>query len=550
MREFASAVLAVPMLLAVYLGTIARRVGIPRLSLLLVVLGVTSIVVVMAGRPAATTARPAGEAADPPATAFRAIQTGRAIDAPLTIEFTVPMDATSVAEALVIDPPAEVSLAWDEGATQLHVRPAGAWEAATYYTVTVGDAARDASGTPLAAPVRAGFLTRGSTASVFSAERATGDRVRVDTPFILDFERPVDVASVAAAFMVTPRVAGSFEPTPPGVPVTRMVFRPALPLAPDAVYLLALGDGALDAEGAPLTTTGSYAVQTDVAPSVVRFRPKDATKEVERDTEVSVRFTAAMDRASTRRAFTVTVDGTAVEGKPRWAEGDTVLVVDPTDPLPYGATVVLKVGAGARSATGAPISAAATASFTVEPEPPPPPTPTPRPAPRATTKPPTSSTPVARPPSGSWVAVEKYVIALMNCTRGGGWVESNGSCSSPGGGSAGPLKYDSGISDRVARPYAKKLATAGVCSHFYGGNPGNRLKAAGYTSYRWAENLGCRYYSDLNRMAINLVRFFQSEKSYNGGHWRNMMNPAFDRAGVGLWVSGGNLRLVIDFYHP
>lgn len=548
MREFASAVLAVPMLLAVYLGTVARRVGIPRLSLLIVVVGFTSLVVVMAGRPAATTARPAGEAVDPPAAAFRAIQTGRTINAPVTIEFTAPMDAASVAAALEIEPPAEVSLAWDESATHLHVRPVGAWAAATYYTVTVGEAARDASGTALAAPVRAGFLTRGSTGSVFSAEGATGDRVRVDTPFFLDFQRPVDVASVAAAFTVTPRVAGSFEPTPPGVPVTRMVFRPAVPLAPDTVYLLALADGAVDAEGAPLTTTGSYTVQTDVAPSVVRFRPKDTTKEVERGADVSVRFTAAMDRASTRRAFTVTVDGKVVEGKPRWAEGDTVLVIDPADPFPYGATVVLKVGEGARSATGAPISAEATASFTVEPEPPPPPTP--RPTPRATPKPPSSSTPVARPPSGSWVAVEKYVIALMNCTRGGGWVESNGSCSSPGGGSAGPLKYDSGISDRVARPYAKKLATAGVCSHFYGGNPGTRLKAAGYTSYRWAENLGCRYYSDLNRMAINLVRFFQSEKGYNGGHWRNMMDPRYDRAGVGLWVSGGNLRLVIDFYHP
>ena len=28
--------------------------------------------------------------------------------------------------------------------------------------------------------------------------------------------------------------------------------------------------------------------------------------------------------------------------------------------------------------------------------------------------------------------------------------------------------------------------------HFIGGNPGDRLRAAGYTSYRWAENLGCR----------------------------------------------------------
>jgi hypothetical protein len=385
LREFASAVLAIPMLLAVYLGTVARRVGIPRLSLLLVVIGVTSVVVVLAGRPALTTARPAGETTDPPATAFRAIQTGRTIDAPLTIEFTASMDATSVAAALVIDPPAEVSLAWDDDQTTLHVRPVGTWDAATYYTVTVSETARDASGTPLAAPVRTGFLTRGSTASVFRAEPAGGDRIRVDTAFFLDFERPVDVASVAAAFVVTPRVAGSFEPVPPGVPVTRMVFRPAQPLAPDTVYLLGLGDGAVDAEGAPLTTTGSYAVQTDVAPSVVRFRPKDTTKEVDRDADLSVRFTAAMDRASTRRAFTITVDGKAVEGKPRWAEGDTVLVIDPTDPLPYGATVALKVGAGARSATGAPISAEATASFTVEPEPPPP---TPRPTPRWPSRPP------------------------------------------------------------------------------------------------------------------------------------------------------------------
>jgi uncharacterized protein YkwD len=44
--------------------------------------------------------------------------------------------------------------------------------------------------------------------------------------------------------------------------------------------------------------------------------------------------------------------------------------------------------------------------------------------------------------------------------------------------------------------------------------------------------------------------FFQSEKSYNGGHYVNMMNAKYDRAGIGVWVSGGRVRLVIDFYHP
>ncbi len=105
----------------------------------------------------------------------------------------------------------------------------------------------------------------------------------------------------------------------------------------------------------------------------------------------------------------------------------------------------------------------------------------------------------------------------------------------------------------MARPYAKRLAASGVCSHFYGGgSPGDRLRAAGYTSYHWAENIGCRYYNDPRDAAVGLVRFYQSEKFWSpvGGHYVNLMNRAYDRAGVGLWVSGGNLNFVVNFYRP
>jgi uncharacterized protein YkwD len=46
--------------------------------------------------------------------------------------------------------------------------------------------------------------------------------------------------------------------------------------------------------------------------------------------------------------------------------------------------------------------------------------------------------------------------------------------------------------------------------------------------------------------------YFQSERSWNppGGHYVNMMNPKYDRVGIGVWVAGGRVRLVIDFYHP
>ena len=79
----------------------------------------------------------------------------------------------------------------------------------------------------------------------------------------------------------------------------------------------------------------------------------------------------------------------------------------------------------------------------------------------------------------------------MNCTRGGGWVTSGGDCSSPGGSGIAPLILSSGISTNVSRPYAKYLVTTGICSHFADGDPGDRLRRAGYAGdYR--ENIGCR----------------------------------------------------------
>jgi uncharacterized protein YkwD len=145
--------------------------------------------------------------------------------------------------------------------------------------------------------------------------------------------------------------------------------------------------------------------------------------------------------------------------------------------------------------------------------------------------------------------VETYYLRLMNCTRTGGWVTSTGSCSSPGGRNVAPLRLDAGISSRVSRPYAKKLAVNNLCTHFSGGNPGDRLRAAGYSSYRWAENLGCRSGNPYSAV-LGSHLFFQSEKPYNGGHYVNLMNSAYDRCGIGVWVAGGRVRLVIDFYHP
>jgi murein DD-endopeptidase MepM/ murein hydrolase activator NlpD len=126
---------------------------------------------------------------------------------------------------------------------------------------------------------------------------------------------------------------------------------------------------------------------TPQPPAVVRFRPRDGWTGVARSTAVSVRFTQPMDHQSTEQAFVASLDGEPITGSIRWAEGDTVLVLQPTTALPYGATVQLSVAAGALSQAGAALPSAQSVTFIVQSRPPP--------APKTTPKPPSTSPPAA-----------------------------------------------------------------------------------------------------------------------------------------------------------
>lgn len=561
-RRAVVAVLALPVFAAIYLSLALRRGPATRI---LLAVGVGSLVLVAAvavpggtvGVPAATQAPLAASALGP------AVTTGRGLTSPLLVDFDAPMDAASVADAVEVDPTAEVRLSWSEDGRRLAVEPLGTWHPATLYTVTVGTAARDREGRPLVAPLRAGFLTRAATTARFAVVDELPSGAAVDTAIVISFDRPVPVAGVLRAFRIVPDVPGELlvatdgpEGRDPTV-ADNFVWEPASLLASNTRYTVDLAEGLLDAEGAPVTLPAPLSFTTTQAPSVVRFRPLAGSEDVSRGLPVSVRFTIPMDRAATAAAFSVEVDGKEVRGAVDFAEDDTVLVFDPAATLPYEATVVMRVGAGARAADGTPLDRPRAARFTVAAKPEPEPTPAPTPKPgsgQANPTPRPGAKPiVTRPTSSTWLAAEKYLLSLLNCTRGGGWVLADGSCSEPGGSGIAPLVYDAGISDEVARPYAKRLASNGICSHFYGGgSPGDRLRAAGYTSYDWAESIGCRYYSDPRDAAVGLVRFYQSEKFWSpvGGHYVNMMNRAYDRAGVGLWVTNGNLNFVVNFYRP
>jgi len=557
LRRFAVALLAAPILAIIYLQLLLRRSVAARVGLLLGVGALLGVAGFGALVPDDTTALPPGDAtAMLPSAEFRTtLRTGQGLQEPVVLEFSAPMDQTSVASALTVDPPTAVELSWTPEGDRLTVAPSTGWSPGTYVVVTVGAAARDRDGNALGSPARAAFLSRAAATARLSAADAAAGRVPLRTSFVLTVEGDVDPTVLTDAVHVEPAVEARVSVTkeadpasPTATPRLRVVFLPTDPLAADTTYTVTLTPGVKDREGVDLVAPEPLTVRTMAAPTVVRFRPVGAATDVAVGTNVSVRFDQPMDRAATERAFQVTAAGKPVTGTFSWAEDDQVLLLDPATDLAQGIRVELRVTTDARSVAGVALAESRAVSFATVPKPKPKP-PAPAPAPKPKTSSSSSGSSGGSVGSGSWAAVESYYLKLMNCTRTGGWVTGSGSCSSPGGRNVAPLKLDAGISSKVSRPYAKLLATRGACSHFIGGSPGDRLRRAGYSSYRWAENIGCRS-GNPYAAVLGTHLFYQNEKSSNGGHYVNLMNAKYDRAGIGVWVSSGRVRLVIDFYHP
>ena len=153
--------------------------------------------------------------------------------------------------------------------------------------------------------------------------------------------------------------------------------------------------------------------------------------------------------------------------------------------------------------------------------------------------------------SAPWYSVEQYYLRLLNCTRTGGWVQTDGTCVGYGTGKYStyvpPFKYSANLSTKVARYWAKRLAVTNTCKH---GDPASRLRAAGYDNWTWGENIGCYDVRSAYASVLSSHLAFQREKSTNGGHWKNIKNRAFRAVGIGVWKYNGHTRLVTDFYTP
>ena len=107
-----------------------------------------------------------------------------------------------------------------------------------------------------------------------------------------------------------------------------------------------------------------------------------------------------------------------------------------------------------------------------------------------------------------------------------------------------PLKASPELA-KVALAHAQDMANRGYLSHVTpeGLNPPQRAQAAGVTGFRlFAENIGASSISG-DRVDAIVTEWMRSHD-----HRENVLNPAFNTAGVGVVQGPGNQTIVVELY--
>ena len=466
------------------------------------------------------------------------------LDVPFTVQFTKPMNPNTVAAALTIRPAIAVRFQWDVTGQVLSLAPDPYWQPHTEYTVEISSNATDQEGLGLSDPVEATFQSGAPTSGTITATRMVTDRASPSTAFQLTFSRPVKLATVLMRLGISPQTAVSVTGDDP-TDVASQVFTmtPKAALLTNTTYQVIFADGGTDSAGATLQPVLPLSVTTLQTPAVVQFTPQDGAQVKDTNQPISVVFSVPMDQKSAAAAVTVAMNGRTLTGTKTWSDDGLTLVFTPRYSYYVNSRITVTIDKSARSLGGLTMAGTVGSSFVVL-------APTSRTYASGGTRIPWSSGGIASS-TRPYHDAELYYLSLMNCTRTGGWVTTGGSCSTqthhtlP---AQGAFVFSDAIADKVARPYAKALADTGTLIHnLYGTTTHGRMAAGGFPGGSWGENIASPGNPGAGGM-ISVEIYFQNEYWCRCAHYKNIMNSYFHRAGVGIWVSSGRTRVVIDFY--
>ena len=201
---------------------------------------------------------------------------------------------------------------------QVKFNPVSDWDEETKYSVQITTDVKDLANNSLSADVLWTFTTGDFTGPEVNSStpnnNATGITQRA--PVSVVFSEAMDATSTAAAFNISPNVAGN----PPVVSGNILTFTPAADMTEQETYTVTVGAGAKDQNDNNLATafSSSFTIGDFTAPTVNSSTPNNGATGITQRAPISVVFSEAMDATATASAFNISPN---VAGNPPVVSG-------------------------------------------------------------------------------------------------------------------------------------------------------------------------------------------------------------------------------------
>jgi hypothetical protein len=216
----------------------------------------------------------------------------------IRVHFGLPVDRVSVEDAFTVSPTVHGRFRWTDD-RRFVFEPETALRYTTTYHVTFDGEIRDATGVPLPGPSGWSFTTRSALVSAKPA-----GLVDIDSAVQLEFDTPMDKASVEAALVITPSVKGSFEWRE-----NTLIFTPHDYFDPNTDYIATLRTLVRDRDGAPaIPEPYRWQFSTPSLPRTVDFGYGPRVQVLDADGRRAVRLTNYGKPTVTFRLFHLDVD--------------------------------------------------------------------------------------------------------------------------------------------------------------------------------------------------------------------------------------------------
>jgi uncharacterized protein YfaS (alpha-2-macroglobulin family) len=276
------------------------------------------------------------------------------LDTDITLRFDQPMDQSSVEEAFSIEPAANGDFVWPEQNTMVFT-PETELDRGQRYLVRLNETAAGANGQTLEFPVEINLQTVGNFNVVQTVPEDGTRNVETDAAITVVFDKPVvplvssgEQADLPQPLAIEPPVEGRGE----WVSTSIYRFIPDPPLAGATNYRVSVDTNLISVTGGTLEAPVSWQFTT-MNPTVVQTIPADRAVNIAPTSTLTVTFNMPMEQASTEAAVSLNAeDGGPVALDTEWQENDTVLLLQPQEPLALETEYNLVVAVSARSAGG------------------------------------------------------------------------------------------------------------------------------------------------------------------------------------------------------